>query len=196
MLGNIWDVYFGFFVRAIFGFVNTFIGGWKTEIIRGAEIKNIHGIKSELIKGHVFKGHSGREFTLNKSTDIEKAPSLLWQIKQAKHMHDGYVMRCRSNKNEKIAGDAMKKARAIRNSSDEFYVNAKKKVVSKTSIPCESKQGNCKGLQVPRQGGEGADESEDGHQGRHSDDKVSRHATGLSMRIVCDEPLSSWLCRG
>jgi type VI secretion system secreted protein VgrG len=132
VLGNIWDVYFGFFVRAIFGFVNTFIGGWKTEIIRGAEIKNIHGVKSELIKGHVFKGHSGREFTLNKSTDIEKAPSLLWQIKQAKHMHDGYVMRCRSNKNEKIAGDAMQKARAIRNTSDEFYTTARGKVVSKT----------------------------------------------------------------
>ena len=59
-------------------------------------------------------------------------------------------MRCRSNKNEKIAGDAMKKARAIRNSSDEFYVNAKKKVASEVPVYlAKVNKVHCKGLQSP-----------------------------------------------
>jgi type VI secretion system secreted protein VgrG len=129
--GDLTNVFAGWKHSTTLGWTSEFIGGFKTsvvvgattDIIRGRAMANFKGTKTEVIEGRKFTHDKAKEYSLVGDIKNIKAPTLMQQFKLTQTVAEEYKLTCKSNKDEKIAGEARTEAKEYRLKADEGIIS-------------------------------------------------------------------------
>lgn len=112
------------------GWVSEFTGGFKTSVVvgattdifRGIATARFNGTKTEVVKGRKFTHDQAKNYEVVGEAKNIKAPNLLQQLKHAKTSTEEYMLTCKADKAEKIAGEARTEAKEYQLKADEGII--------------------------------------------------------------------------
>lgn len=115
---DITELYVGAESKQTLGWRSRLCGGWKQEIIVGAETKSVNGLKKEIIRGTVFKRHYGLSYEEPSAGKRDKMPSFFQKIKDVKQSFDNEKVKVKAARSIEIGETLSQTAKAIKEKAE------------------------------------------------------------------------------